>query len=241
MYVNPSWKRIALCSVCCEPRSHPTQLITNALEITHGHKYLQEWGLSEDLHLYEALWPNYANLKKKCSQTCCLHRRAVTNTARSGCCCPDGRDQEHGPWQPATSLRGLMHLLGMCLQTNPGKKKALPRLMTACRGTKVSLKPLYPCLQRADWGVGPWCLLAATPTISTVEMKGRPRDFMEAQWHMTLFPQSWFQGLWADPVPIYTHIWTPWQNTLKSDRFWSHFLWKNNLFLWSCFADFWIS
>lgn len=144
MYINPSWKRIAPCSVCCEPRSHPTQLFTNALEITHGHKYLQEWGLSEDLRLYEALWPNYANLKKKCSQTCCLHRRAVTNTAWSGFCCPDGRDQEHGPWQPATSLRGLMHLLGMHLQTNPGKKKALPWLTTACRGTRVSLNSSIP-------------------------------------------------------------------------------------------------
>lgn len=47
-----------------EPRSRPTQLITNALEITHGHKYLREWGLSEELCLYEESWPNYAILKK---------------------------------------------------------------------------------------------------------------------------------------------------------------------------------
>lgn len=64
MYVNPSYKRIAFLSVCCEPRSHPTQLITNALEITHGHKYLQERGLSEELCLYEESWPNYAILEK---------------------------------------------------------------------------------------------------------------------------------------------------------------------------------
>lgn len=47
-----------------EPRSHPTQLITNAPEITHGHKYLREWGLSEELCLYEESWPNYAILRK---------------------------------------------------------------------------------------------------------------------------------------------------------------------------------
>ena len=64
MYINPSCKRIAFFSVCCEPRTHPTQLIANAFEITHGHKYLQEWGLSEELCLYEESRPNYAILKK---------------------------------------------------------------------------------------------------------------------------------------------------------------------------------
>lgn len=56
------------------------------------------------------------------------------------------------PWQQATSLRGQMQPLGMHLQMSPGKKKALPWLTTACRGTKASLKPLCPCLQIADWG-----------------------------------------------------------------------------------------
>lgn len=149
MYVNPSCKRIAFLSVCCEPRSHPTQLITNALEITHGHKYLREWGLSEELCLCEESWPNYAIVKKKFSQTRCLHQRAVTSVVLGGCCCPDGRSQVPGPWQQATSLRGQMHLLGMHLQMNPGKKKSTS-MTTACRETKASLKSLYPCLQIED-------------------------------------------------------------------------------------------
>lgn len=102
-----------------------------------------------------SIWGIMAKLchsKEKCSQTRCLHRRAVTNVVQSGCCCPDGRSQAHAPWQQAASLRGQMPLLGMRLQRNPGKKRALPWLTTACRGAKASLKPPYPCLQMADRG-----------------------------------------------------------------------------------------
>lgn len=46
---------------------------------------------------------------------------------------------------------------------DPGKKRLLPQLTATCRGTKVSLKPLYPCLQIAVWGFLAVCGIQAWP------------------------------------------------------------------------------
>lgn len=160
-------------------------LITNSLEVTHGHKYLQEWGLSEELPLCEESLPNYAILKKNAPRlsvssgellpTWC-RVAAAAQMAEAKCMPPGSRPH----------LWGVRCISWECVfRWTLGRKKPFP-VWQLLQRNKSFFKKLFPCLQIAHWG----SLSHTSLTKKTANCCYQPAWDFGAEWTNATLTQS---------------------------------------------------